>query len=611
MGKPLVVAIIGWAIGLHILPTGACAHPVSVSRVLVYVEPELLNAEVQVFLEDLFLFHQLKTDSRDYLSNSEIGKGVRLHREFVRQRFQILDVDGRVIEPKRVELIGWQVPEEGVPIAELMSHQLTFAMRFEPFSKPPEFLTFLQKFSDEEAILPSEMTLRVQQEGQPEAKAVSLRPHKPHIMRLRWDGPQLGNSELVASQKNDGDARREAWLSKAKEETLGISDYSSVYSFLYVEPRQVRHEILVPLRTLAQALALKHADDSFLTHQEQSNAIPKIAKYFGDGVPISINGNEINAQLETCQFFGLELKDFAAAREEEDVSIATGRVGVIFSYTPPKRVQTVSMTWNQFSDSWWSVPVAVIAGDRTEKKVLSRIGKRNHLEWTLEESPEQATFSAIPVGSRQRRFSWSAGVVWLAIVLASVTAPSLCWRGRSSRKVLTGLTVLSVLALWSSLLRPIVVERVWPEVLPSSVETKQIFLPLHRNIYSSMEYVSDEQIYDALEQSVAGETLTEIYRQLHRNLTMKDQGGAVARVEDVQVKRSESQPVKDKSQAPTFQHLCQWEVTGTVEHWGHLHRRRQAHEALFTVCATDGYWKIVHWELLDERLLDTSVTVRQ
>ena len=126
-----------------------------------------------------------------------------------------------------------------------------------------------------------------------------------------------------------------------------------------------------------------------------------------------------------------------------------------------------------------------------------------------------------------------------------------------------------------------------------------------------MEYVSDEQIYDALEQSVAGETLTEIYRQLHRNLTMKDQGGAVARVEEVQVKRSESQPVKDKSQAPTFQHLCQWEVTGTVEHWGHLHRRRQAHEALFTVCATDGYWKIVHWELLDERLLDTSVTVRQ
>lgn len=608
MGKTRVVAKIGWAIALCILPAGVCAHPVSVSRVLVYVEPEQLNAEVQVFLEDLFLFHQLKTDSRDYLSTDEIGKGVRLHREFVRQRFKILDVNGRVIKPKRVELIGWQAPEEGVPIAELMSHQLTFALRFEPFSKSPEFLTFLQKFSDEEAILPSEMTLRVQQEGQPEAEAVSLRPHKPHIMRLRWDGPQLDESHADDSKKNGGSARREAWLAKAKEETLGISDYSSVYSFLYIEPRQVRHEILVPLRTLAQALELEHADSSFLTHQEQTNAIPRIAKYFGDGVPIAINGVEIQPQLETCQFFGLELKDLAQASDEEDIATATGRVGIIFSYTPPKRVQTVAMTWNQFSDSWWSVPVAVIAGDQTEKKVLSRIGKRNRLEWTLE-APAQTTFSAISVAPRQRRFSWSAGAVWLAIALASVTAPLLCWRGSRRRKALTGLTVLSAVVLWSSLFRPVVLGRVWPEVLPSSVETKQIFLPLHRNIYSSMEYVSDEEIYDALEQSVAGETLTEIYRQLHRNLTMKDQGGAVARVEDVQVKRSE---LEQKSRHPqTFQHLCQWEVTGTVEHWGHLHRRRQAHEALFTVRAVDGYWKIVHWDLLDERLLDTSVTVRQ
>ena len=577
----------------------AIAHPVSVTRALAYVERDKLTAEVQVFLEDLFLFHQLKTDSRDYLSTTEIARGIQLHRKFVAERFQILDDEGKAYVPREVELLDWVAPVDGVPLAELMSHQLTFSLRFDPLSEPPEFLTFVQKFSDEEAILPSEMTLLVQQEQQGVAEPVSLRPHTPHTVRLRWDAPTL--------EAMDGESRRELWLAKAKQETLGISDYSSVYSFLYIEPRQVRHEILVPLRTLAEVLELEHEDEAFLTSNEQARAIPRINEYFGDGVPIQIGGTQITPKLETCQFFGLEFKDFAQTPgQSKDVSLATGRVGVILSYSSPDIVRTVNMTWNRFSDSWWSVRVALIAGDKTEKKTLSRIGNRNQLSWSREKSPaEDPTFTTIAAALPSRRVSWLWGVGMLAAILVSVAMPMIYLR-RSRWGVV--IAVVS-LVLWSSILRPMVIHRVWPQQAVSSSESQKIFLPLHRSIYDAMQYSSDEQIYDALEQSVAGEMLTEVYRQLHRNLTMKDQGGAVARVHEVLVNRADRQLLDGPPQA--FQYRCQWEVTGTVEHWGHLHKRRQAHEAIFTVQAIDGFWKIVDWDLVDERLLETSVAVRE
>jgi hypothetical protein len=173
---------------------------------------------------------------------------------------------------------------------------------------------------------------------------------------------------------------------------------------------------------------------------------------------------------------------------------------------------------------------------------------------------------------------------------------------------------------------------VWPTEPLTSAETDNIFLPLHRNIYAAMQFSSDEQIYDALAKSVDGEMLTTVYRQLHRNLAMKDQGGAVARVDDVLVadaeivdarvtdaKAIDGRPSDEESQSRkshprwrrAFQYRCRWEVAGTVEHWGHLHKRRQAHKALFTVEATDGYWKIVDWDLIDEQLLESTVAVRE
>jgi hypothetical protein len=46
---------------------------------------------------------------------------------------------------------------------------------------------------------------------------------------------------------------------------------------------------------------------------------------------------------------------------------------------------------------------------------------------------------------------------------------------------------------------------------------------------------------------------------------------------------------------------CRWRVTGTVEHWGHIHTRENEYEAVFTVSAQPDTWKITNYEVLDEQ----------
>ena len=49
-----------------------------------------------------------------------------------------------------------------------------------------------------------------------------------------------------------------------------------------------------------------------------------------------------------------------------------------------------------------------------------------------------------------------------------------------------------------------------------------------------------------------------------------------------------------------------WSALGTVGHWGHLHQRKNLYEAILTVEAVNGTWKLTGLELLEERRVDPA-----
>ena len=48
----------------------------------------------------------------------------------------------------------------------------------------------------------------------------------------------------------------------------------------------------------------------------------------------------------------------------------------------------------------------------------------------------------------------------------------------------------------------------------------------------------------------------------------------------------------------------QWTALGTVGHWGHVHTRRNLYDAILTLDVSDGSWKIVDMEVVEEKRID-------
>ena len=47
---------------------------------------------------------------------------------------------------------------------------------------------------------------------------------------------------------------------------------------------------------------------------------------------------------------------------------------------------------------------------------------------------------------------------------------------------------------------------------------------------------------------------------------------------------------------------------GTVGHWGHVHTRQNLYNAIVTIAAVDGAWKITELEVIEVNRIDPSAT---
>jgi hypothetical protein len=137
-----------------------------------------------------------------------------------------------------------------------------------------------------------------------------------------------------------------------------------------------------------------------------------------------------------------------------------------------------------------------------------------------------------------------------------------------------------------------------PYELPD-VEAILILQGLLQNTYRAFDFRAENDVYDKLAVSASGDLITDIYLQHRQRLEMEEQGGARARVQDVQL--LDAMPSGPPGQRLTFQ--CTWRITGTVNHWGHTHQRRNQYEARITIQPIAQTWKMVALDLIEERRL--------
>lgn len=598
--RPLAILL---AAGMLCLPPAASAHPISVTEAFVYVTREKVTVNLEVFVEDLFLFHNLKPNDQDFLEPDVIEAGIEKHKKFLLDRFVIRDVEGERLQGKSVDVRRFEMEPEGVPLANLMMHKLTFVFEY-PLDQPPEFLTFSQHLVDEAVLIPAEMRLRIKQESAGTPFETML-TDTPQSMRLDWQNPPLS--------PDASEAELDKWYSQQREQTLGITSYSSVYSFLYIEDHEVRHEILIPLLTLEASVLIARQNDAFLEIAEQDAARRQIEAFFLAGNPVEIDGKVIEPEVQRLDFYGLDFKDFARRAERRRVSMASARVGIILSYpveTPPN---TVKVTWDRFNKFIWTVNMIVYAYNDGFKTTLSRIGDENVFEWNSPEREPPPPLEALPVElppppKMSLPLLSLVGVALLPIV-------GVVLRRRGAAGTVTWGALLSIVifcaATWP-IARWEMPHPFFPTPTLSDQQANVVFAQLHRNTYRAFEFRDEEEIYDALAKSVDGDLLRELYLQIQQGLKMQEQGGATSRIREVSIVSGQAETIDDSDPYDRrgFRYQCRWTVNGTVEHWGHIHARTNQYDALFRVEPRDGQWKITDLDVLSEERLAFETSLR-
>ena len=372
-------------------------------------------------------------------------------------------------------------------------------------------------------------------------------------------------------------------------------------TFLYVEPYEIRFEILMRLKELAAWMELDVPDQAPIEADTQARLLEKIGRFLVQQSQVRIDGVTSRPLLDRVEFVRVTPQGIQSLNASQRLTLPTALVGVILAYVTTGPPQEVAVDWTYFNEQITSIPATVI--DPVSQLPYEVTPDQSTLRWAnlLEDYNYQvATIDAIAAQAANRlEISAPAILLCLAAALTAGFGGRLGLRG-VSRIVAVGL--LFALAVGARPHGRVTVHNPFePAYQLPEAEAIQILQGLLKNTYRAFDFRAEEDIYDKLAVSSSGDLITEIYLQNRRRLVMEEQGGAHAKVQDVQL--LDAVQVGPPARGQEFTFRCLWRITGTVNHWGHSHQRRNQYEALIGIQPVEESWKITALDVTEERRL--------
>ncbi len=384
------------------------------------------------------------------------------------------------------------------------------------------------------------------------------------------------------------------WYSQFNNRNLRRQYYAPISAFLYVEPFEVRKEIVFRPKDLQQWVDLGLEGKDIIPAAQWDEIKQRAAEFLAEKNPVTIDGRLAEGQLDRVHFIYRNLRTSGVLELPEDLDIISATMGVIFVYPTDGLPQEVDMEWELFTDRINQIPSSATDEAGPLPYVLSV--DDNVLRWQnfLKNPTDPGALVEVQAPPARRNMPLTtvailavAGLIGLAVRFGRTLI-----RGQWPPKYALLVTAALVVVLALTGPRAVLSGRVTDD------DAQSIVTALLQNTYRAFDFKDESAIYDVLARSSAGELLTDIYLETRRSLELKNQGGARVKVKEVEVLDSEAEPLD--GQLGFVSHLT-WNVSGSVGHWGHIHTRRNQYEARFTVKSIDGAWKLTSLELLQEQ----------
>lgn len=559
----------------------------------IYVLDDHVKLALEVYVGDLETFEELVPD--EWIKDSKVGRPALAERlrVFASENFQFVGDGGEKLTAQ-LQLVEPRLRKDrNSPFAGMINPYTRQRVPEPPKDKRVLYVELLYPFKQQ----PEALTVvpPLDKEGRPKVSIGFIAYHKAvPIIDFRY----LGAPARVTLDWQD------PWYTKFDNPNLKRHHKSALMSFLYVEPYEVRHEILTRVKDLEQWMDLGLRSNDYIEPDELAPLKQRIGEFLLHKNAVRVDGKALKPILDRTNYVKVALTGIQLIENPERLEVSTAIVGVIISYITDGLPQEVAVNWELFTDQIQRVPATAIdpAGP-----LMSYVEPQDNVHtWTnFLKNYQLPTVEAVAVAGSLGRVNVPVGSLACLAVLLPVG-----WQiGRRRRhgKSVT-VPILATLALLAASLAAYPYAQVSvakPTAIAGSLEGEPAQVLLHtllKNVYRAFDFREEQDVYDKLALSISGDLLANIYLQNRKSFAVQKAGGAQAKIKEVEILDVAAEKIAERPLAFAFK--SKWTAMGTVGHWGHVHTRKNLYDAIVTVKAVEGNWKITGLELLEEKRVD-------
>jgi len=149
------------------------------------------------------------------------------------------------------------------------------------------------------------------------------------------------------------------WYTKFENPNLKRHHKSAMMSFLYVEPREVRHEVLIRVRDLQDWNDLGLSGGATITADEQARVKNQARAFLAMRNPLEVDGIPVKPVSSRAAFLNISLTGLQVVEDEKPLDFSTAIVGVIQSYPVKHLPKHVTIKWDLFNERVDRIPTTI------------------------------------------------------------------------------------------------------------------------------------------------------------------------------------------------------------------------------------------------------------
>ena len=429
--------------------------------------------------------------------------------------------------------------------------------------------------------------------GVPVSDLITLK--KPMILSLDWDDP---------------------WHSRFDDPEF-VRRHAEPRSYLYIEPYEVRHEMLLRVKDFKPRLDLGLQDGHWVEEGEREALKKKISDFLLAHNRLSVDGTDIQPQLDRVEFVRFDRSGIIAVGEHDRLETETALVGVILAYLTDRPTRRLRLQWDMFGANQGERQVSLIQGKESFDGYMNP--RQPFFDWSQEDSldpapPKEELGDLLPTMQADTpKGAFIFFIPWMMAAFVFGLSLLMLKPRRVERGTVNTVLGIFVIVAFGLMFHPVPGSMAGKKDIhvPAKLDESQVkalLQALLHNAYRAFQLRDEEKAYDRLAKSMDGTLLDDIYLQQRKAILRQAKGlGGEGKVDRIEVLDSH---VHGLGQQPgVVQVTSRWLAHGSVSHWGHAHERHNLYQArLILRNSNEGGWKIVGMEFLDGQRLEPGAS---